>query len=327
MPEDGFSIIIACHHSADSLSETLQALAELDDAADHEIIILDDERQGGREGAASEAVNRGLQVRYFELPGISKAAAWNLALRESSRDYLAFLDDDCMPPPGWLTAFKSSFTEWTAGVIGGPDQVPPKATAFEKSLEYVLNSFIGTMGLRSGKSPVSAYYPRTWNMAARKESVRFAGGFNEDAPEAPEVAMIARLEKIGYKARYQPKAWVWHRRETDLFRFVARDFRLGAERGRGTSPPGLGRAYTGVLGLLLVLGLVAIRFGGHGLVESFIISLAGLYALVLVAAGLHAGVQTRSPLAIISVPIMLGLHHAAHISGYALGRLTRKRKN
>ena len=324
MREDSFSIIIACRHSADLLNETLQGLVELDHAGDHEIIIIDDERRDGREKVASDAAQRGLEVRYLKLPGVGRAAAWNVGVREASRNYLAFLDDDCIPPPGWLTAFKSSFAEWTAGVAGGPDRAPPKASAFEKSLEYVLNSFIGTLGVRNGKSLVSAYYPRTWNMAARKEAIRFAGGFNESAPDAPEVAMIARLAKIGYKARFEPNAWVWHHRHTDLFRFVFRDFRLGAVRGRGTSPPGLSRVYAGGLALILASAAIAIKTGGIMLGERMLTSAAELYAVLLVVTGLHAGVRMRSPVTAVSVPVMLGLHHAAHIAGYVSGRLTRR---
>jgi len=323
MREDSFSIIIACRHRADLLHETLEAVADLDYAGENEIIVLDDQSQGGREETASAAAYRGLHVRYFRLPGISTPAAWNLAVREASRNYLAFLDDDCMPPAGWLSAFKSCFAEWTAGVIGGPDRVPPKASAFEKSLEYVLNSFVGTMGVRTGKSLVSSYYPRTWNMAARKESVRFAGGFNEDAPDAPEISMIARLEKIGYKARFEPKAWVWHHRRTNLFKFILRDLRLGAVRGRGMSPPGLSRVYVAVLLLLAIFAGVAIR-SGIEFTGQMLIWPAGVYAAVLVVAGLHAGVLARSPIAAVSVPFMLGLHHAAHFAGFVSGQLTRR---
>ena len=324
MREDSFSIIIACHHSAELLRETLDALAELDYAGDHEIIILDDERQDGREKVARAASDHDLEIRYLRLPGVGRAAAWNVAIREASRDYLAFLDDDCIPPPGWLTAFKSSFSEWTAGIVGGPDRVPPRASAFQKSVGFVLNSFIGTLGIRNGKSPVSVYYPRTWNMAARKEAILFAGGFCEAAPEAPEVRMIARLGKIGYRARFQHEAWVWHRRETNLGRFVSRDFRLGAERGRGTAPPGLSRVYVGAPMLLLAAAALAIKAGGLMLGVRTAIFAAGLYALVLLASGLQAGVATRSPAAVFSVPIMLGLHHAAHFAGYFSGRLTRR---
>ena len=89
------------------------------------------------------------------------------------------------------------------------------------------------------------------------------------------------------------------------------------------SPPGLSRVYVAVLLLLAIFAGVAIR-SGIEFTGQMLIWPAGVYAAVLVVAGLHAGVLARSPIAAVSVPFMLGLHHAAHFAGFVSGQLTRR---
>lgn len=320
MPKDSFSVAIACSHRAESLDATLHALAELDYAHDYEVIVIDDGAREGREGPALRAKRAGLTVRYISLPGIGRASAWNVALQESSAEYLAFLGDGCMPAPDWLTAYNATFDEWTTGVAGGPDSAPKHASVFERSMDYVLNSFIGTLGTRTGGSTVCTYYPRMWNMAARREALRLAGGFDESAPESPEVAMISRLRRIGYKAVYQPAAPVRRGREAGLLGFLARTFRLSAERGRGASQPGMSRLYLGALtGLFVVLGASAVPKPENHMA----LWASAAYGLVLAWAGIHAAIRTRNPLAAIIVPPLMLVHHLTHLAGYALGLLRR----
>ena len=321
MSKVGFSVIIACSHSEDSLKATMCALRELDYPQILEVIVIDDGTREGREAVARGAAGEGLPVRYLSLSGFSRGAAWNIAVRESSGDYMGFLDDDCLPPPGWMNAFRTAFDEWTVGVVGGPDRAPADASLFQRCLEYVLTSFIGTLGMRTGLSRVARYYPRPWNMAASKESLRCAGGFDEDSPEAPEVSMIRRLERIGYSAAYQPEALVWHRRETSLAGFISRDFRLGMERGRGISQPGIGKVYAAASVLLVALLALAVTPRFHDFSLYLLIPVVSVYALALALSGLHATILTRTPAAAIFVPFLLATHHAAHVAGYTIGRL------
>jgi len=319
MPKDSFSVAIACSHRTESLDATLHALAELEYDHGFEIIIIDDKAWEGRQGAAIRAKRAGLLIRYISLPGISKASAWNVALQESGGEYMAFLDDGCIPASDWLTAYNAAFGEWTTGVAGGPDCAPKHASIFERSLDYVLNSFIGTLGTRTGVSAALTYYPRMWNMAARKEALRLAGGFDESASESPEVMMISRLRRIGYKAAYQPAAQV-ERGRAGLLGFLSRTFRLSAERGRGTAQPGLSRIYLGALtGLLVVLGASAVPRSENHLA---LWASAG-YGIILAWAGIHAAIRTRNPLAAMIVPPLMLVHHLMHLTGYALGLLRR----
>ena len=131
--------------------------------------------------------------------------------------------------------------------------------------------------------------------------------------------MISRLRRIGYKAVYQPAALV-ERGRTGLLGFLSRTFRLSAERGRGTAQPGLSRLYLSALtGLLVVLGASAVpRAENH-----VALSASAGYGLVLAWAGIHAAIRSRNPLAAMTVPPLVLVHHLTHLAGYALGLLRR----
>ncbi|MHB1189954.1 MAG: glycosyltransferase family 2 protein [Armatimonadota bacterium] len=294
-----FSIIIACEHGPDELASTLAGVRTLEYPEEPEILVADDARRPDRAKAAEGA-------RYLHLPGASRAEVLNLAVREAKCEYLAFLEDGCVPCEGWLSAH--AFDVWTVGAVGGPDRASEGAGLFETGLDYVLTSFSGTMGVRTGWGWLGRYYPRPWNSAARKESVVLAGGFDPDSPEAPEVAMMRRMEKLGYTLAYSSRASV-RRRQSGFRELVLRDYRLSRERAAGEAQPGLTGLYS--IGLLaLLLSVVEPR-------------LSIVYAGLLAAAGAHAWKRSKSPGVAGLVPFLLAAHHGAHLAGFTSGLLTR----
>jgi len=322
MSGEAFSVAITCAHSSECLTSTLHALGEIVYPPGFEVIVIDDGRRDGREDAALGARRSGLKMRYLNLPGITKPAAWNVAICEAKGESIAFLEDGCIPSRDWLTVYEYAFDEWTAGVAGGPDRSLKNAGVWERSLDYVLNSFIGTLGVRSGHPFLGRYYPRPWNMAARRQALRLAGGFNESAPESPEVTMISRLIRLAFKPVFAPNAVVSRRRETGILAFAERGFRLGAERGRGIAPPGLGKVYAAIVVFLALLGVAAIRTGGV-FSSPLVLAACGGYALMLGVTGVHAAFRARTPVAIVTAPPLMFAHHASHIAGYIFGLALR----
>ncbi|HEY3297551.1 MAG TPA: glycosyltransferase, partial [Armatimonadota bacterium] len=312
--------IIGCEHSPEFLSSTLDAIED----DDIDVIVVDTVGLPGRAEVVIQASGRGLAANYLNLPGTQRPTAWNIAARQASGEVLAFLDDDCIPTPGWHGAVRSSFRSPDVGAVGGPDKVPEEAPIFEQSLEYILTSFVGTLGMRSGKQ-LAAYYPRPWNMAVSREAFLQTDGFDEASPEAPELPMLSSIEGLGYKIIYQPQAVVGHYRETDFRGFICRDFRLSMERGRRQSQPRLDMLYGAACAILLAAGIAAVRKPDSRVPKV----MAGAYSALLGFSGIHAAKQLRRPVLSILVPPLLFAHHAAHVAGFASGKtlklLTRGR--
>jgi GT2 family glycosyltransferase len=318
MPKDSFSVVIACTHDADALIATLQSLREIDYPPGFDVIVIDDGSRQGRQSALA-ANSDGLDVRYTEAPGISRAAAWNFASQESAAEYVAFLEDGCMPSPDWLMVYKNAFEVWNIGVIGGQDLPPKNASFLDRSLHYVLTSFVGSLCMRTGAGYAGRYYPRPRNMAARRESVRLAGGFSDRYPECPEVPLIDRMARIGYKSAYAHQAWVRHHQEAGIFEFLCRSFLLGRRRGLGTMQAEVRRVYSTAFALMVIPGLLALYSGTHELGIRMLALMAGAYVLAVGLSTLHSVVVLRTPLALIAVPLLMILHHGAHMAGYVAG--------
>lgn len=307
-----FSVIIGCEHSPVSLRSTLLALEE----NNAEVIVVDTVGQVERKNVVAEAAGWGMEVWYLHVPHSDKAGAWNAASKNASGTILAFVDDDCIPLPGWLQALEDTFAEGNIGAVGGPDQVPDNAPLFEQCLESVLTSFIGTVGMRSGKQ-IASYYPRPWNMAVDKKAFVSAGGFDQTMPQAPELPMLRKIEAQGYEIRYQPQAVVWHHRETNLLRFMRRDFRLSMERGKKKSQPGLDKIYGAVCLGLLAAGIASSRRSN----SRYVSAVAKSYAALLGASGIQAAARQKSPALAALVPPLMLAHHTAHIGGYMCGKV------
>jgi glycosyltransferase involved in cell wall biosynthesis len=317
MSERKFTVIITCGHGAELLRAALIALSVQEAHQFPEIIVADNGTVPGRSRVASDFKGYGFDVYHLLLPDASPTALRNTAIREASGDIFAFLDDDCTPPRNWLAALDDTFSDNTVGIVGGPDRVPDDAPTFERCLEYVLTSFVGTLGMRSGGNRITGYYPRHWNMAVRKEAIVAAGGFDEESPEAPELPMTCKIESMGYRTVYRADALVHHLRETNLIRFVSRDFRLSMERGRGSAQSGLHKICGIAAPAALILAAASAKSSRTAPLKA--------YAALLAATGVHAAARHRSPALALLVPPLMFAHHTAHIAGYAAGRLFRRR--
>jgi glycosyltransferase involved in cell wall biosynthesis len=96
------SLIITTYNRPEALSKVLESVAALSRKAD-EVVIADD---GSGEPTRSliESWKAKLPLVHAWQPddGFRAAAARNLAVRESSGDYLIFLDGDCLVFPGFI---------------------------------------------------------------------------------------------------------------------------------------------------------------------------------------------------------------------------------
>ncbi len=104
-----FSVIIPTYRRERMLAECLDAVCRvIVPPGGCEIIVLDD----GTDDDTRRVVEvMGKRIRY--VPGLRRsgpAGARNKGAAQAQGMYLAFLDDDCRPHPGWLEALDRAFT-------------------------------------------------------------------------------------------------------------------------------------------------------------------------------------------------------------------------
>lgn len=122
------TVVIATRNRRDSLRRTLASLYA-QTLALHEVIVVDDASGEGTGTMLAEDFPEVTYLRLDEQGG--PAAARNRGVRAARGDLVAFTDDDCVAPPGWLEGHAAYYDDPRVGAVGGP-QIPPAPNFYDK---------------------------------------------------------------------------------------------------------------------------------------------------------------------------------------------------
>ncbi len=139
------------------------------------------------------------------------------------------MDSDCIVPPDYLQEVERELSVRDSDAFGGPDNAHPSFTPIQKAVNYAMTSFFTTGGIRGGKKKLDKFYPRSFNMGVRRIVYEALGGFSR-MRFGEDIDFSIRSFKGGYACRLFPKAWVWHKRRTDLKKFFKQVYNSGIAR-------------------------------------------------------------------------------------------------
>jgi GT2 family glycosyltransferase len=205
------SVIVNTRDRAASLAVALAHL-QAQDYANLEVIVVDNDSHD-----STPIVARAYGVRYVHMPsrygiGACRARGVDAALGS----VIAFLDDDCVPESGWLSAFVRRFNaDPSVGLLGGQvDNVGFTGRKVNKGrsrharnglLEFVENGedadFFGNM-----------------NLAVRRDAIDDVGNYDPFYNVMEEIDLAARMRARGYRVAYEPAARVQHHHRSAFFK-------------------------------------------------------------------------------------------------------------
>jgi glycosyltransferase involved in cell wall biosynthesis len=178
-----------------SLADTLAALAPDGAAAEGpgvgevEILVVDDRRDATGPLPVTLPAALSPYPKIIGGPGRGPAAARNAGWRAARHPWVAFLDDDVVPDPGWLDALRSDLDvpERVGGVQGRvrvPSPPGRRPTDWERA----------TAGLADGRWI-------TADMAYRRAALEATGGFDERFPRAfrEDAELAYRVRAAGWE--------------------------------------------------------------------------------------------------------------------------------
>lgn len=192
------------------------------------VLVVDD---GSRDPAAVAAVVRaagaGLVVHEVNR---GPAAARNTGLARAGTAYVAFVDSDVVPDPGWLAALRRHLEDPAVAAVGprvrglggpadvtvgaGPGGRPGRSAGWVERYEAARSS------LDLGPSPAAvrphgrvAYLPSA-TLLVRREAWAGLGSFDEGLRVAEDVDAVWRACGDGWRVRYEPEAVVRHDHRT-----------------------------------------------------------------------------------------------------------------
>ncbi|HJT82541.1 MAG TPA: glycosyltransferase [Chthoniobacterales bacterium] len=207
------SAVICTRNRAAHLLQAIQSLRDQDiGSGNYEIVVVDNASSDETANIVKPLAAEMPAVRYvFEkTPGLTNAR--NRGVRDARAPMIAFLDDDALAGPAWLSSIVSAFEQFPdAMCVGGPIEPwfeTPAPAWFPARLLGCYNRSYG---------PEARWYnfpheqPVGCNMAFRKRCLEEIGGFNPLLTKYnDETELIGRMVNAGGKLFYQPAAVVKH---------------------------------------------------------------------------------------------------------------------
>lgn len=169
-------MVVPTYRRPDRLSRLLDALAVQSLAAERFEVVVVDDCSGDRTGAVASAHARAGPLRLRGLATVANggpAVARNVGWRAARAPLLAFIDDDCVPAPGWLEA---GLTALGAGPrVGPPTGVVQGRTAVPDGVDV---TDLPTWCIWRDVDRAGPFF-EACNIFYRREALAAAGGFDE----------------------------------------------------------------------------------------------------------------------------------------------------
>ena len=221
-----FSVVICTYNRAWLLATVLQSVCEQQLAgAEYEVIVIDNHSTDGTAALCHTFAARYAGMRYCleRQQGVSHAR--NRGWREAQGIYVAYVDDECKTPPGWLAAAKTVIEQVGAEVLGGPYYAfydRPKPAWFMDmygSSSLWVQDEAGVWSEVMDGQAIDPNQLHGGNLFFRRDLLDLAGGFDttlgmhgDQTGYGEETACLLRLHTIRPATRfyYEPKLRVYH---------------------------------------------------------------------------------------------------------------------
>lgn len=216
------SVAVCTRDRGDDLERCLRSIAEAIDEP-NEVLVVDN----APHASSTRDVLRGFPAfRYVPEPRRGLSAARNAAIRAATGNVLAFIDDDVVVHPLWLTALRRAF--------GDPDVMAATGLVLPAELETEAQVAFETIFGGFGQGAEPARYDKSFlratvrhgmpvwkigagaNMAVRRVAFDLVGEFDERlgagaAGCSEDSEFWYRLLAEGWECRYEPDSVVFHR--------------------------------------------------------------------------------------------------------------------
>ena len=211
------SVIIVNWNAGDLLARSISSLLA-QTVLPHEVIVVDN---ASTDGSAKKVGDKFPSVRVVESTrNLGFAAANNLAIQEASSEseWIAFLNPDAFPEPGWLEALMSAATARPDCAIFGSRLMNADSPAFLDGIGDVYHAsglvWRAGHGVLLGSHDKVAreiFSPCAAAAMFRKDALHAVGGFDEDFfCYVEDVDLGFRLRLLGHRCWYVPDSVVLH---------------------------------------------------------------------------------------------------------------------
>lgn len=209
------SVVIPTRNSKD-LEDCLKSL-KTQTYKNFEIIVVFDSK---KDRCISLAKSYGARAVFDKNHSIG--GAYHAGSGAAGGSIVVFIDDDCVAPKDWLEKIKNAF-KGDIDILSGEDLLPENSTTFQAAAYQIDKARIIKKPLY-GKSACKRF--RAANIAYRKE-VFYQENFNTRLKGLQEPEFHHRLYKKGFKMKFDPDVFVYHKRRNSLKEVFMQIYRNG----------------------------------------------------------------------------------------------------
>jgi len=208
-----FSIVIATDGRGSALAELLDSLPFLE-GPPFEVCVVRGPTEDGVD-AVLEAWRGRIKTAVNPLRNLSISR--NIGIAMAAGEIVAFLDDDAIPDPDWLSELAGAFHDPGVACVGGLNRA---RSGERQQYGYATANRMGqarwdrTEPADALCVPGAAEFPYTQgtNTAIRRSDLEALGGFDEEYEfYLDETDLCCRLVDAGRRIRQLPRAFVHHR--------------------------------------------------------------------------------------------------------------------
>ncbi|MCE5230357.1 glycosyltransferase [bacterium] len=220
------SVVIPVRNRPDGIRRAIEAVLRGGfDRSRFEFIVIDN---GSTDDTARVAAAAGARVISEPVP--NRCRARNRGAEAASGRWLAFIDSDCVPEPGWLTSLSRAIADADPhpkrALIAGPVLPAPPSSPVEAYIakrRWVDQEKFLTPGRR-----FSPPFAATANLAIRRDVYLHLGGLDPDLATAGEDADFCwRAAEAGYELHYEPNASIVHYHRATLSGLCRQSYEYG----------------------------------------------------------------------------------------------------
>ena len=219
------SVVVPTHNRAGILKQHLEALAgQTYPRESTEWIVVCD---GCVDGSAGVARELGAN-RVIELEGSGPAGARNAGAASSMAPFLAFIDDDIIPGPGWLQALVDDIRpsdENTFHMGYCPHAPSGIRTHLDRRNAQWYESKIDVLRQSGYEPQFTDFFSGNFGVN-RAEFARF-GGFDPSFRLAEDFELAFRALRAGWRIRFVPAARAEHHAHRDAHAYGNQAFHAG----------------------------------------------------------------------------------------------------
>ena len=225
-----FSLIIPTFNSHEDLERLLSSLLVIKDELDQlEIIVIDDGSCDDTELVVRRWAGRIKAIRYFYQKNKGPAAARNLGAHKAQGEYLIFVDDDCLIPPGFLGVIRDFYQQHSAYAGVGVKTINRSKSVFSEFNQRLGDFLIGSSRISDNRYE----YVSSRCYSFVKASFWAVEGHDEAFvwPAAEDRDFCLKLKKAGMLLGYIENTGVINTDHLKLKGFIRQNFLYGLGAG------------------------------------------------------------------------------------------------